>query len=252
MDGGMLGQVRPPQSIFVAQAQKAIGIGFKLPFNDGRIYVYSKANGDNDLVMGQLQQAPIVDATHDDCNLAIPTEGKTLDKELQVTLPIGHPTIAANAFEGGWLLIDSGAAEGLVRRIKSHNAFTTATAAIVTFKFRDALDETVAVTNTVKIIANPYNLVKVNVNVTAGASNTGRVLGVAPIDVTKLHYFWLLVKGIGPALNKKTEEIAPGDCLGADAEGVRVLAAVGDAIVGHAASYCANADESLLVDYCIG
>ena len=247
----MLGQVRPPQSIFKAQVQKVAEIGFKVPFNDGRVYVYSKANGDDALIMGQLQQAPIVDASHDDCNLAIPTAGVTDDKELQVTLPTGHPTIAANAFEGGWLLIDSGAAEGLVRRIKSHNAFTTGTAATVTFKFRDKLDEAVADTNTVKIIANPYNLVKVNVNVTAGASNTGRVLGVAPIDVTKLYYFWLLVRGMGPGLNKNSTQLSPGDALCPAAEGVDLMTAHGDPLIGHAASYCAAADESLLVYYCI-
>jgi hypothetical protein len=252
MDGGMLGQVRPPQSIFKAQAQKVVEIGFKIPFNDGRIYVYSRANGDDDLVMGQLQQTPIVDATHDDCNLVIPTQGEVLDKELQVTLPTGHPTLAANALEGGWLLIDSGAAEGLVRRIKSHNAFTTGTAATVTFKFRDALDEVVAVSNTVKIIANPYNLVKINVNVTGGASNTGRVLGVAPIDVTKAYYFWLLVKGIGPGLNTNSTQLSPGDALCAAAAGVDIMTVCGDPLIGHAASYCAASDESLLVDYCIG
>ena len=248
MDGGMLGQVRPPQSIFKAQAQKAIEIGFKMPFNDGRVYVYSKAGPDTDLIMGQLQQAPIVDATHDDCLLAIPTQGEVLDKELQVTLPTGHPTLAANAFEGGWLLIDSGAAEGLVRKIKSHNAFTTGTAATVTFKFRDQLDEVVAITNTVKIIANPYNGIVVNANVTGGASNTGRVLGPAPIDVTKAYYFWLLVHGIGPAINKDSE-ITPGDALCAAGPDIDLMTAHGDPLVGHAASYCSAADKSLLVYY---
>jgi len=246
----MLGQVRPPQSIFTAQAQKATEIGFKMPFNDGRVYVYSKCGPDTALVMGQLQQAPAVEESND-CNLVIPTEGKTLDKELQVTIPTGHATFVANAYEGGWLLIDSGAAEGLVRRIKAHNAFTTGTAATVTFKFRDALDETVAVANTVKIIANPFNGIIVNASVTGGASNTGRTLGVAPIDVTKAYYFWLLVRGIGPAINKDSE-IHVGVALCAAGTDVDILTAVGDALIGNAASFCAASDESLLVDYKLG
>lgn len=246
----MLGQVRPPQSIFKAQAQKAGEIGFKVPFNDGRIYVYSRANNNNDLVMGQLQQAPVVDQTNDH-NLVIPTQGEVLDRELQVTIPDAHAAFAANAYEGGWLLIDSGAAEGLVRRIKSHDIFTSAAAATVTFKFRDQLDEVVAVSNTVKILANPFNLVKVNVNVTGGGSNTGRVLGVAPIDVTKHYYFWLLVKGIGPAINKDSE-LYPGDALCAAGTDVDLMTVYGDPLVGYAASYCPANDESLLVDFMLG
>jgi len=247
MDGGMLAQVRPPQSIFKAQAQKAIEIGFKLPFNDGRVYVYSKVGPDTDLIMGQLQQAPVVDQTNDH-NLAIPTQGEVNDLELQVTIPTGHASFVANAYEGGWLLIDSGAAEGLVRRIKAHNAFTTGTAATVTFKFRDKLDEVVAITNTVKILANPYNGIIVNANVTGGGSNTGRVLGPAPIDVTKAYYFWLLVHGIGPAINKDSE-LYPGDALCPAGPDIDLMTAYGDPLVGYAASYCPAADESLLVYY---
>ena len=246
----MLGQVRPPQSIFKAQALKVAEVGFRVPFNDGRIYVYSKCGADTDLIMGQLQQAPAVDESND-VNLAIPIAGVTDDKELQVTIPTGHATFAANAYEGGWLLIDSGAAEGMVRRIKSHNLFTTGAAATVTFKFRDKLDETVAITNTVKLIANPFNEIIVNASVTGGASNTGRTLGVAPIDVTKAYYFWLLVNGIGPAINKDSE-IHVGIALCAAGTDVDVMTAHTDALIGNAASYCAASDESLLVDYKLG
>ena len=250
MDGGMVGQVRPPQSRFKAQAQKAAEIGIRIPFNDGRIYVYTKCGGDTDLVMGQLQQAPAVDESNV-VNLAIPTAGVTDDKELEVTIPTGHASFAANAYEGGWLLIDSAAAEGLVRRIKAHDAFTTGTAATVTFKFRDKLDEAVADTNTVKLIANPFNGIIVNASVTGGASNTGRTLGVAPIDVTKAYYCWVLVNGIGPAINKDSE-IHVGIALCAAGTDVDVMTAYTDALIGNAASYCAASDESLLVDYKLG
>ena len=246
----MLGQVRPPQSIFKAQAQKAAEIGFRIPFNDGRIYVYSKCGGDTDLIMGQLQQAPAVEESND-VGLAIPTEGVTDDKELQVTIPTGHDSFDANAYEGGWLLIDSGTAEGMARRIKSHNAFATGAAATVTFKFRDKLDETVAITNTVKLIANPYNGIIVNASVTGAASNTGRPLGVAPIDVTKAYYFWLLVRGIGPAINKDTE-IHVGSALCAAGPDVDLMTAYVDTLIGNAASHCAGSDTSLLVDYKLG
>ena len=247
----MLAQVRPPQSIFKAQAQKVIEIGFKLPFNDGRIYVYSKCGGDTALVMGQLQQAPAVNQSYDH-NLAIPTAGVTDDKELQVTIAALHPTFAANAYEGGWLLIDSGAAEGLVRRIKSHNSHTLNTANTVTFKFRDKLDEAIAKTNTVKILANPYNGIIVNATVTGGASNTGRTLGVAPIDVTEAYYFWLLVKGIGPGISDAGAIYLPGCAMTAEGAKVQEKSAAKDPLIGHAASYCPQVDESMLVDYCIG
>lgn len=244
----MLGQVRPPQSIFKASAQKLSEIGFKVPFNDGRVYVYSKCGPDTDLVMGQLQQAPAVDVTND-IALVIPHQGEVLDKELQVTIPTGHATFAANAYEGGWLLIDSGTAEGLTRMIKSNTAFTTGASATVTFKFRDQLDEVVAVSNTVKILANPYNGIIVNAIVTGMGSNTGRVLGVVPIDVTKAYYFWLLVRGIGPGISDAGAAYKAGTLLTAEGPKVQIMTAFGDPVIGHAASHVASGDTSFLVYY---
>ena len=245
MDGGMLGQVRPPQNIFVQSVRKVIDLGFHLPFNDGRVYVYSKAA--ETLVKGELVQAPTVSEDYDR-SLAVAVAGVAIDRQLAVTLLNAHDAFVANAYEDGWLLVDTHTEEGLMRKIKSNNAFLSTADATVIFKFRDALGEAVAVsTHEVKILVNPYNLVIPNVADSGRSSNTGRTLGVPVCDVTANYYFWLLVRGMGPGVGYGTA-IVPGTSLTGNAK-VMVVAAAGDPIVGVAASYCHTDSQSLMVFY---
>ena len=244
----MLGQVRPPLSIFKASVQKAGEIGFHQYFNDGRVYVYSKAGAG--LTVAHLAQAPTVD-TSNDVGLAVQAASVAIDSHLAVTIPTGHASFAANAYEGGWLLIDGGDEIGLARKIKSNNAFVTGTAATVTFKFKDALGVAVAVSgHTVKLLANPYNGVIVNLIVTGGGSNTGRCLGVPVCDVTTAYYFWLLKRGIGPAINDNGANYKPGVPATPAGTDVEVKTATGDPVIGHFASYSNDSDDACLVDFC--
>ena len=244
----MLGQVRPSQGIYKQSISKVIEVGFKMRFNDGRVFAYCKDGGAG-LTMGQLVQAPAVD-TSNDVALAVIAAAVGTDKQLSITIPTGHASFVANAYEGGWLLVDYHTEQGLARKIKSHGAFTTGAAATVVFKFRDELGVAVGTsTHTVKIIANPYNLVVVNAIVTGLGSNTGRVLGVNLIDITASYYFWLLTRGIGPGINDDGAIIVPGTDLTAEGPDVQIMTAFGDPLVGTAASYCADNSKSLLVDY---
>lgn len=250
MDGGMLGQVRPPQSIFAQSAQKQGELGFHLPFNDGRMYVYSR-DGGSGLTMGNLVQAGAVESTAD-LNIAVQTAGRAIDAFLKVTITSGHGTFVANQHEGGFLLIDHHTEEGLMRRIKSHGLHTYGTASTITFKFKDVLGEAVAIsTHTCKLLANIYNLVKTNVGVTGGASNTGKCVGVAPIDVTANYYFWLQVRGLGPGIydGSPSTTINPGIALTCAAEKVARPLALGDPVIGQSASFGSSENKSIMVWY---
>jgi len=248
MDGGMLGQVRSPQGIYSQSVSKQAEVGFKMPFNDGRVFVYCKDGGAG-LTMGQLVQAPEVDTTND-VGIAVIAAAKATDKQLSVTILSAHGNFVANAYAGGWLLIDYHTEQGLARKIKSHGAFTTGADATVVFKFRDELGVAVATaTHTVKILANPYSLVVVNATVTGLGSTTGRTLGVNLIDITASYYFWLLTRGIGPGKNDGGAVIKPGTDLTAEGTDVQIMSAYGDPLIGTAASYCADNSKSLLVDY---
>lgn len=245
MDGGMLGQVRPPQNIFKQSVKKVAELGFHLPFNDGRIYVYAKAA--ETLVKGELVQAPEVHETYDR-SLAIAVAGVAIDRQLSLTILNGHDAFAVNAYEGGWLLVDHHTEEGLMRRIKSNGVFASTANAAVVFKFRDTLDEAVEVsTHEAKILVNPYNLVIPSVATSGLTTNTGRVLGVPVCDVTANYYFWLLARGMGPGVGYSTA-IEPGTSLTANAK-VLTKAAAGDPIVAVAATYCHSDDQSLMVFY---
>ena len=244
----MLGQVRSPQGIYSQSVSKQAEVGFKMPFNDGRVFVYCKDGGAG-LTMGQLVQAPEVDTTND-VGIAVIAAAKATDKQLSVTILSAHGNFVANAYAGGWLLIDYHTEQGLARKIKSHGAFTTGADATVVFKFRDELGVAVATaTHTVKILANPYSLVVVNATVTGLGSTTGRTLGVNLIDITASYYFWLLTRGIGPGKNDDGAVIKPGTDLTAAGTCVEIMTAYGDPLIGTAASYCADNSKSLLVDY---
>ena len=251
LDAVAHGYIRVPQGIFVQSVSKKADIGYKMPFNDGRVFAYCK-DGGSGLTMGQLAQSPAVDTTND-IGLAVAVAGVATDRQLSITIPTGHASFVANQYEGGWILIGDGTEQGLARMIKSHPAFTTGTAANVVFKFRDELGEAVAVSgHTCKLLANPYNLVIVNATVTGLGSNTGRVLGVPLIDITASYYFWMLVRGIGPGINDDGAAIVVGTDLTAAGTDVEIMTAFGDPLIGKAATYCANDSKSLLVDYCLG
>jgi len=249
MDEGMLGQVRPPQGIFKASAQKQADLGFKIPFKDGRVYVYCKAG--EGLTVGQQLQAPIVDTTNDK-DLAIQTAGKADDAFLKLTIPSAHASFAANAYEGGWLLIETGTEKGLMRKIKSHNAFTTGADATVTFKLKDKLDVAIAVSgHYASIVANPYCGVMIN-NATDGITSTdGKPIGAAVVDVTTAYYFWAIVHGMGPAIMENSAAITTGEALTCDGPAVVKRADAGFPLVGYAASYGANSTDCIMVYYCI-
>ncbi len=244
----MLGQVRPPQSIFKASAQKQGELGFHLPFNDGRVYVYSR-DGGSGLTMGELVQSEAVD-TSNDIGLAVQTAGRAIDAFLILTIPTGHASFAANKYEGGFVLVAHHTEEGLMRKIRSHSLFTTGSAANVKFKFKDLLLEAVGTsTHTCKLLANPYNKVKTNLIATGMGSNTGRCCGVAPIDVAADYYFWLQVRGLGPGIHDGGATYKAGTALTCEANKVQIMTALGDPVIGHLASHGNNEDKSVMVWY---
>lgn len=243
----MLGQVRIPQGIFTQSVQKKADLGFKMPFKDGRVYVYCKAG--EGLTVGQQLQAPVVDTTNDK-DLAVQTAGKADDRFLKLTIPSAHATFAANAYEGGWLLIETGTEKGLMRKIKSHNSFTTGADATVTFKLKDKLGVAVAVSgHYASIVANPYCGVMMN-NATDGITSTdGKPIGAAVVDVTTAYYFWAIVHGMGPAINDDSAAITTGEALTCDGVDVVKRADASYPLIGHAASYAANSTDCLMVYY---
>ena len=243
----MLGQVRIPQGIFTQSVQKKADLGFKMPFKDGRVYVYCKAG--EGLTVGQQLQTPIRVTTYDK-DLVIQTAGKADDRFLKLTITDDHDAFAANAYEGGWLLIETGTEKGLMRKIKSHDAFTSATAATVTFKLKDKLGVAVAISgHYASIVANPYYGVMMN-NATAGITGTnGKPIGAAVVDVTTAYYFWAIVHGMGPAINDDAAEITTGEALTCNGVAVVKRADASYPLIGHAASLAVNSTDCLMVYY---
>lgn len=250
LDALIQGNIRPPQGLFQQSVQQKADLGYQLPFADGRVYKYAKA-GSGALVAGQLVQAPTVDKAEDN-DIHVQTAGKAIDRELKVTIAAAHGSFVANAYESGFLIIESGDGLGTARKIKSNDAFTNGADATITFKFKDALGLAVATTDRVSIIACPYRGVIDNVAVATVASFTGRLVGAAPIIVTGAYYFWLQVRGIGPGLRSGNTTLNPGTML--TCNGIYVLTSVATAgcpVIGHAASHGLNVADHVLVYYTI-
>ena len=250
----MLGQVRIPQGIFTQSVQKKADLGFKMPFKDGRVYVYCKAG--EGLTVGQQLQTPIRVTTYDK-DLVIQTAGKADDRFLKLTIAEEHADFAANAYEGGWLLIETGTEIGLMRKIKSNDAFTGNTDggdATVTFKLKDKLGVAVAISgHYATIVANPYCGVMINNSTDGiGGTNDGKQIGAAVVDVTTAYYFWAIVHGMGPAINSESTAIELGTALTRDGAAVVIRAnTAGHPTIGFAASYCAAATDCLMVYYTV-
>jgi hypothetical protein len=230
------GNTRPPQGIFEQSVDQKADLGYKFKFLDGREYVYCKAGAG--ITMANLVQAPVVDATNDN-SMAVQAAAKADDRELKVTVASGHATFAANAYTGGFLVIEAGTRIGICRMIKSHNSHTSGTANTVTFKFRDKLGLAVAISgHTIGIIACPYNGVITN-------AGTAKLLGAAPIAITSAYYFWLQTRGNGPAI-ATAATIAVDDLVMAN--GANVLTRAGDAepAVGHATAAFAASEAGTI------
>jgi hypothetical protein len=232
------GNTRPPQGIFEISVDQKADLGYKLKFLDGREYVYVKAAAA--FTVGQQVQAPVVDATYDN-SMAIQTAVKADDREIKVTVHQTHASFAANAYAGGFLIIETGTELGLCRMIKSNTAFVTGAAATVTFKFRDKVGVAVAIAgHTVGIVKCPYNGVIVN-------AGTAKYLGGAPVDVTILYYFWLQTRGVGPAVSTAATTAVNTVLV---ANGAAVVARNGDTqCVAGIALAAGVASEAVLIYY---
>jgi hypothetical protein len=196
------------QGLFEERADPCFDVGTKLVFEDGRIFRYAKA-GDTGLNIGLIMQSPAIDA-----NL--------YDQNIITTAAIGATSVAvtaggavvAHAYDGGYLVINDADGEGQCYRIKSHNVL--AGSGTLTVQLFDPKGLTVGITATTTqatVIANPFN----GLILPPDNTLTGTLVGVTPMAVTALYYFWLQTRGVCSCLYTAGASVITANIAGMNA-----------------------------------
>uniref|UniRef100_A0A6M3KU83 Uncharacterized protein n=1 Tax=viral metagenome TaxID=1070528 RepID=A0A6M3KU83_9ZZZZ len=194
------------QGIYEISATQRAPLGTRLALPDERVFRYARA--------GALALAP------GKFNIRA-TPSTELDKAISASVVVGaynvYATTAAAATTAaeGWLQVNDDAGEGIQYKIKSAVANAT-TATSTDFVLYDPVATAMtAGATTVSVILNPY------LGVLVATAITEIILGVAPVTVTALYYFWLQTWGLAPVW-----------CEGVSASGYMQELALGTSIAG--------------------
>lgn len=164
-------------------------LGQRFNTEDGREVVLAKAGGVA-LVSGVLTQHSAIVANHQNMATATASAGATT-----LTVTLGAGALAANYYQGGFVVINAGAGIGQTLRIASHPSSAGSTTLVVTLEDPLVTATNVGSTKTC-LIAAPYNGVVVHPT-TATASPAGVTL--YPIGIA--NYGWLVTKGVTSCLS---------------------------------------------------
>lgn len=178
-----------PQGIYEISETQRAPLGTRLALPDERVFRYCRA--------GALALAP-------GKFIMRGTASTEIDKAISASVVVGAKTVyvttaaAVTTAEEGWLQVNDDAGEGIQYKIKSSKAnATTATSTDVTLYDPVATAMTAGAT-TVTLILNPYQGALICTAV------TNVILGVPPVTVTALYYFWCQTWGLAPVWSEGT------------------------------------------------
>jgi len=154
---------------------------------DGRVFRYV-LNGGVALVAGEVIQSPATIAGH--LTRAVNTTSQTGSGSTLIRLTCGS-TVAAGFYAEGYLIIASGAGQGLTYQIASHPAVSTGATGTFTLYDDDAIATPITNTSTVSLIPNKYRGV-IQAPVTTA---TGVAIGVACYPIAITQYGWVQTWG---------------------------------------------------------
>jgi hypothetical protein len=150
---------------------------------DGRVFYYAETAGA--LTCGKMALSVLAHADFDICAVSTGTANA---KALTIT-PAGSPSVAANDFAEGYLVIHTGTTgAGQIAKIKSHGASASNTA--IALVLYDPLVLVVNADATAEIIRNPWK------DVTHLADSTGHPVGVPLVAIASGSFGWLQTWGV--------------------------------------------------------
>lgn len=191
-------------SVFdAAQATPRSEVGRRVPFKDGRVFVYARAGGTiaaGDVVVPNLNKQTLSagDFGADGSTAPVAGEGGAVgDRLIRISKDVSG--VSENEYVGGYLLITSGTGAAYVYRVRGNGASNASSGFLV--EIYDGLRAALDNTSVGVLIAHP--LIGV---VKSDADNPGEAVGVAVVSATANQYFWVQVAGL--ALAKADAEVS--------------------------------------------
>jgi len=151
---------------------------------DGRIYRYAK-NAGTALDAGKLCVAATPVANHE--NLAVAAAASVNAEEVSVTL--GATGITSGDYDGGYMVVNDAAGEGIAYKIK--HIGTTAASAAATVELEDPIKVALTTSSEVSFYKNLYDSVVISATDQADVA-----VGVPNVAVAANAYFWLQTGGV--------------------------------------------------------
>lgn len=223
------------QGLFEESSTQKHPLGTIRRLSDGREFIYAKM-GATTGVAGTLYQTPAVDAANV-ANVGV-AAANVGDRQITVTpVTIVSGDLTANTFAEGFVHINTGPANGMAYKIKSHPTLAANTANVFTLydKLRSA---NLTTSSKVSLTRHPCKAVIAS----TGSNSTGSLVGVATFPVTANYFCWLQRRGpcavevdgtvtagnavfpaandgtVGPGANGATEAFYPvGICMSPNA-----------------------------------
>ena len=210
------------QQLFSSDATQRHPLGTRAVTTDGRTFRYVK-NGATLMATGKAQQAPAQDTENDQLTPSAAAIGAT-----SISVTIGTSAAAANAFAGGWAVIDTTPGQGFSYPIIGHAAIDASTAG--TFYLGAPIEVALTTSSRVTLVPNPYN----GVILAPATTLTGAVVGVAVYPIAANEYGWIGVRGSFGTLIAGTPGVGVAVVLPGSAAGAVVVdgAAAATQVVG--------------------
>jgi len=205
---------------FISAASPRFELGTRGYTRDGRVFRYVRA-GASALVAGEVMQSPATIAGH--LTRAVHTTSQTGFGSTLISLTCGS-TVAAQFYNEGYLMIASGAGQGVQYQIKNHPAVSTGATGAFTLYDDDAVTVAITATSTVSLIPNKYSGV-IEMPVTTA---TGVAVGVACYPIAITQYGWIQTWGPCPVRGGDTNAIGSAiDGVSSTAGRARAFVAIG-------------------------
>jgi len=184
---------------FISSASQQFELGTRGYTRDGCVFRYVSVGGVA-LVAGEVIQSAATIAGH--LTRAVHTTSQTAFGQTVISLTCGS-VCAAQFYNEGYLIIASGAGQGLKYQIKNHPAVSTGATGAFTLYDEEGLAVAITATSTVSLIPNKYASV-IQAPVTTA---TGIVVGVACYPIAVTQFGWVQTWGIAAVRGGDTNAI---------------------------------------------
>lgn len=197
--------------------------------SDGRKYRYARVGSGAALVAGDVIQSPAEDTGDQSIVMVAAAIGAT-------EITTAAMTVTANQYANGYVIFtaEGGTGNGIMYRIKSHPAYTSAAA---TFQLYDPLKVAITASTQADFVLNPYDGV-----IDWPATQTGAPVGVAVVAAPASSYTWLQTGGVASVLTVGTVAVGTNVSAATGTAGSAETATAALPTIGYALTGIATAE----------